>query len=62
MDMDMRDPAKAALSEPRPVSRVAPPPMLVIHRGWFRTTVTERQAADLAREDQARDRQEQRSA
>jgi len=36
-------------------SRVTPPPMIVLHRGWFSTTATEHPMEELARQDLERD-------
>lgn len=40
--------------DPRRVSRVPPPPMVVVYKGWWKNLPTERQAADLEREDRER--------
>jgi hypothetical protein len=45
-----------AALDPRRLSRIAPPPMIVVHKGWWADRMTERPAAELAQED--RDRRE----
>ena len=46
--------------DPLSISPVTPPPVQVVHKGWFRTTTTYRQAADLIREDREREQRENR--
>lgn len=40
--------------DPRQLSSVPPPPMVVVHKGWWRDRVTERPAAELAEEGRER--------
>lgn len=40
--------------DPRRLSSVPPPPMVVVHKGWWGDRVTERPAADLVREGDER--------
>lgn len=51
-DLHLVDPQTAAMD--RAISRVPPPPMIVLHKGWWADRRTERSAADLEREDAAR--------
>ena len=46
---------RPASLDPRRLSPVPPPAMLVLHKGWWRDSVTERHAADLAQEDRAQE-------
>ena len=40
--------------DPRRLSRIVPPPMIVVHKGWWADRMTERPAAELAQEDRNR--------
>jgi hypothetical protein len=46
--VNVRQPASL---DPRRLSHVPPPPMIVIHKGWWADRTTERQATELAAED-----------
>ena len=37
--------------DPRRISPVTPPPVVVVYKGWWKNHTTLRQAADLERED-----------
>ncbi len=52
--VDHRTERRPASLDPRRLSHVLPPPMIVVHKGWWADRTTERPATELAKEDRER--------